>query len=147
MARRIASAIWKFEQVDIPVGELDIGPYRDDLSDSVCPPPCLTNIPINVAGKTVVLIDDVLYTGRSTRCAMDAVIDMGRPQCLQLAVLIDRGHREMPIRADYVGKNLPTAREEEVAVRLEETDGKDEVTIIRLVKQASRINAVAIKGE
>jgi len=137
LAKRIASKIQEFEGVEIPVGELDIGPYRDDLADlelSSCPS-YLTKVPLDIAGRAVVLVDDVLYTGRSTRSAMDALIDMGRPRCLQLAVLIDRGHREMPIRADYVGKNLPTSREEEVQVRLKEADGWDEVVIVSPAKQ------------
>jgi pyrimidine operon attenuation protein/uracil phosphoribosyltransferase len=89
-----------------------------------------THIPVDISAKRVILVDDVLYTGRSIRAAMDALIDYGRPQCIQLAVLVDRGHRELPIRADYVGKNLPTSRTEEVAVRLKEVDGRDEVAII-----------------
>ncbi|MDY6833772.1 MAG: bifunctional pyr operon transcriptional regulator/uracil phosphoribosyltransferase PyrR [Chloroflexota bacterium] len=132
LARRLASKIQEFEGVEIPVGELDIGPYRDDLADLdlSSAPSYLTKVPLDIAGRSVVLVDDVLYTGRSTRSAMDALIDMGRPRCLQLAVFIDRGHREMPIRADYVGKNLPTSREEDVQVRLTEADGRDEVVIV-----------------
>jgi pyrimidine operon attenuation protein/uracil phosphoribosyltransferase len=132
IARRIAAEITKFEGVEIPVGALDIGPYRDDVASSDTPRALTAgDIPVDIGGKRVVLVDDVLYTGRSTRSAMDALIDLGRPQCLRLAVLVDRGHREMPIRADHVGKNLPTARDEQVKVRLKETDQTDEVIIYR----------------
>jgi pyrimidine operon attenuation protein/uracil phosphoribosyltransferase len=132
LARRLAANIKEFERAEIPVGLLDISLYRDDLSSlgvqlSLRP----TNIPTDIAGRCVILVDDVLYTGRSIRAAMDALIDFGRPRSIQLAVLVDRGHRELPIRADYVGKNVPTSRYEEVVVRLKETDGKDEVAIIR----------------
>ncbi len=132
LARRIAEAIREFEGVEIPVGALDIGLYRDDISSMAWHPPIRpTIIPIDIRGKSVILVDDVLFTGRSTRAAMDAIIDFGRPLSIQLAVLVDRGHRELPIRADYVGKNMPTAMDEDVAVRLKETDGRDEVAIIR----------------
>jgi len=116
----------------IPVGALDISLYRDDLS-SLNPQPTVqrTDIPVNIDGKSIVLVDDVLYTGRSIRAAMDALIDLGRPQSIQLAVLIDRGHRELPIRADYVGKNIPSARHEEIKVQLVETDGIDGVVIVQ----------------
>jgi pyrimidine operon attenuation protein/uracil phosphoribosyltransferase len=127
LARRLVSQIKEFEHVEVPVGELDIRPYRDDLSSSELPHS--SNIPVDISSKYVVLVDDVLYTGRSIRSAMNALMDWGCPQSIQLAVLIDRGHREMPIRADYVGKNLPTSRKEEVEVRLRETDGRDEVVI------------------
>jgi len=131
LARRIAAMIKEFEQVEVAVGALDFGLHRDDLSYLEMQPDLRpTQIPFDVAGKRVVLVDDVLYTGRSVRAAMDALIDFGRPQYVQLAVLVDRGHRELPIRPDYVGKNLPTSRKEEIAVRLEEVDGRDEVAII-----------------
>jgi len=131
LARRIAARIKEFEQVEVPVGALDFGLHRDDLSYLEMQPALHpTEIPFDVVGKRIVLVDDVLYTGRSVRAAMDALIDFGRPQYVQLAVLVDRGHRELPIRPDYVGKNLPTSRKEEIAVRLEEVDGKDEVAII-----------------
>lgn len=131
LAKRLAANIEDLEGLKIPVGALDITPYRDDLS-SLNRQPLVkrTDIPVNIDGKSIVLVDDVLYTGRSTRAAMDALIDLGRPQSIQLAVLIDRGHRELPIRADYVGKNIPSSRDEEIQVRLVETDGIDEVTII-----------------
>ena len=131
LARRLAANIEDFGGSGIAVGALDISPYRDDLS-SLDEQPTVqrTDIPVSIEGRSVVLVDDVLYTGRSTRAAMDALIDLGRPQSIQLAVLIDRGHRELPIRADYVGKNVPSARHEEIKVRLKETDGRDEVAII-----------------
>jgi len=131
LAKRLAVNIEDFEGFKIPVGALDITPYRDDLvSLNRSPLVKYTDIPVNTDGKSIVLVDDVLYTGRSTRAAMDALIDLGRPRSIQLAVLVDRGHRELPIRADYVGKNIPSSRDEEIQVRLVETDGIDEVTII-----------------
>jgi len=131
LAKRLASSIENLEGIRIPVGALDISLYRDDLPLLNQPPVVRrTDIPVSIDGKSIVLVDDVLYTGRSIRAAMDALVDMGRPQSIQLAVLTDRGHREMPIRADYVGKNMPSSRDEEIQVRLEETDGIDEVTII-----------------
>jgi len=131
LAERLAAAIQAFEGGKVPVGALDISLYRDDINSlGVEPVVQRTEIPTDIKGKSVVLVDDVLYTGRSIRAAMDGLIDFGRPQSIQLAVLVDRGHRELPIRPDYVGKNLPTARYEEVQVRLKETDGRDEVVII-----------------
>jgi len=131
LAKRIAAAIKGIEGVEVPVGALDIGLYRDDLPYLGLPPKLRpSDIPADIAGKRVVLVDDVLYTGRSIRAAMDALIDFGRPEYVQLAVLVDRGHRELPIRPDYVGKNLPTSRQEEVEVRLKEVDGSDEVVIV-----------------
>ena len=131
LAKRLAANITNFEKSSIPVGALDISLYRDDLS-SLDPQPIVqrTDIPTSIDGKSIVLVDDVLYTGRSTRAAMDALIDLGRPRLIQLAVLIDRGHREMPIRPDYVGKNIPSSRHEEIQVHLVETDGVDEVAIV-----------------
>jgi pyrimidine operon attenuation protein/uracil phosphoribosyltransferase len=130
LAKRLAASIESFAGVKVPVGALDISPYRDDLS-SLNPQPVVkkTDIPADIGGRVIVLVDDVLFTGRSTRAAMDALIDLGRPRLMQLAVLVDRGHREMPIRADYVGKNIPSSRHEDIQVRLEETDGRDEVAI------------------
>jgi len=131
LAQRLAKNIGTFGGVNVPVGALDIRPYRDDLPaemlKNIVP---RTEIPVGVIDKSVVLVDDVLYTGRSIRAAMDAIIDLGRPQSIQLVVLIDRGHRELPIRADYVGKNVPSARDEEIEVRLKENDRVDEVAII-----------------
>ncbi len=132
LARRITAKIEEFEHAAVPVGELDINLYRDDLPALALKPHIRpTNIPTDIAGKRVILVDDVLYTGRSIRAAMDAIIDFGRPQSIQLAVLVDRGHRELPIRADYIGRNIPTSRYEEVAVRVKEIDGRDEVAIIK----------------
>jgi pyrimidine operon attenuation protein/uracil phosphoribosyltransferase len=133
LAERLAIAIEAIEGQAVPVGRLDIGLYRDDLTTrgmtvQIAP----SDIPTDVAGRQVVLVDDVLFTGRSIRAALDALTDFGRPQRIQLAVLVDRGHRELPIRADYVGRNIPTARSDDVRVRLEETDGFDRVTIVSL---------------
>ncbi len=132
LARRIAANLAEFEGIDVPVATLDVSLYRDDnrvrdQSQTKIQP---TDIPMGIQGKRVVLVDDVLYTGRTIRAAMDALVDFGPPEQLQLAILLDRGHRELPIRADYVGQNLPTALEERVKVRLMETDGADEVALI-----------------
>jgi pyrimidine operon attenuation protein/uracil phosphoribosyltransferase len=134
LARRIAAAIAENEADDISVGALDITFYRDDLS-LVAQQPVVkgTDLPFGIDGRTVVLVDDVLYTGRTIRAAMDALVDFGRPQAIRLAVLVDRGHRELPIRADHVGKNVPTSREEIVRVHLDEIDDEDGVEIERLV--------------
>jgi len=132
LAKRLAANIENFRRFMPPVGALDITPYRDDLTSRNGQPPVkATDISVNIKDKSVVLVDDVLYTGRSTRAAMDALIALGRPTSIQLAVLIDRGHRELPIRADYIGKNIPSAKDEEIQVRLMETDGVDEVIIIK----------------
>jgi pyrimidine operon attenuation protein/uracil phosphoribosyltransferase len=131
LARRLADSIEKYEKTGVPVGMLDFSLYRDDLDPTEIKTTLRrTEIPSDINGKSVVLIDDVLYTGRTIRAAMDALIDLGRPLSIQLAVLVDRGHREMPIRADYVGKNIPSARHENIEVHLVETDGVDEVAII-----------------
>ena len=131
LAQRLAGAIKEFEGEGIDVGAVDIGLYRDDLSGGTRPRMRPTDIPVNIQGQRVVLVDDVLYTGRSIRAAMDALNDFGRPKEVQLAILVDRGHRELPIRADYVGKNVPTSLDEEIKVRLTETDGVDEVVLLR----------------
>lgn len=132
LARRLIANMEIIDDSPMSVGSLDISPYRDDLSSSDSPHIVQrTDIPLGIDGRTIVLVDDVLYTGRSIRAAMDALIDLGRPQSIQLAVLIDRGHRELPIRADYVGKNIPSARDEEIQVRLSEVDGMDAVFIIK----------------
>ena len=130
LAQRIADNIRSIENQLIPVGILDITFYRDDLT-TISPDPIVneTQIPFDLAGKRVVLADDVLYTGRTVRAAMDAVMDIGRPACIQLAVLVDRGHRELPIRANFVGKNVPTAEREFISVQLAETDGKNSVDL------------------
>jgi pyrimidine operon attenuation protein / uracil phosphoribosyltransferase len=143
LAKRIAEVIEAFEGVPIPVGTLDIGLYRDDISPSELrlAPESRTDIPTGITGRQVILVDDVLYTGRSIRAAMDALMDLGRPKSIQLAVLIDRGHRELPIRADYVGKNMPSSKDEEIQVQLVETDGVDKVVIeSRTDKQLVRGN-------
>ena len=131
LAKRLADIIAGIEQVKVPVGVLDITLYRDDLT-LVAARPIVhkTEIDFDIADKIIILVDDVLYTGRTIRAAMDALIDFGRPQSIQLAVLVDRGHRELPIRADYVGKNVPTSVNETIEVRLTEVDGQDEVVII-----------------
>lgn len=131
LAARLASVIQEIEGQPVPVGALDIGLYRDDIPAMELRPQIRpTELPTDIHGKRVVLVDDVLYTGRSIRAALDALIDFGRPSSIQLAVLVDRGHRELPIRADYVGKNIPTAATEDVQVLLEETDGRDGVVVI-----------------
>jgi pyrimidine operon attenuation protein/uracil phosphoribosyltransferase len=129
LARRIAAALQDIEGVDVPVGELDVTLYRDDLTLRGPKPIGSTDVPVDVEGRTVILVDDVLYTGRTIRAALDAVSSIGRPARIRLAALVDRGHRELPIRADHVGKNIPTAGDEVVQVRLVETDGADEVLI------------------
>lgn len=132
LARRIARDLKLIAGADTPVGTLDVTLYRDDL-DKVGPQPVVrtTEIPFSINEKKVVLVDDVLYTGRTIRAAMDSLIDLGRPRLIQLAVLVDRGHRELPIRADYVGKNVPTSRQEQIQVLLTEEDGEDTVVIVK----------------
>lgn len=133
LATRLAEKLTELEGVDVPRGMLDITLYRDDLSEVAYQPIIReTNVPFDIARRRVILVDDVLYTGRTVRSALDALIDLGRPEGIQLAVLVDRGHRELPIRADYVGKNLPTAKSEVVKVKLEETDGVDIVELWEL---------------
>jgi pyrimidine operon attenuation protein / uracil phosphoribosyltransferase len=130
LARRLAGELARIEGTDVPVGVLDITFYRDDIGlRAEAPEVHETRIDFDVSGLTVVLVDDVLYTGRTVRAAMDALVDFGRPHAIQLAVLVDRGHRELPIRADYVGKNVPTRKNEMVKVMLEETDGEDAVAV------------------
>ncbi|MFA5144863.1 MAG: bifunctional pyr operon transcriptional regulator/uracil phosphoribosyltransferase PyrR [Candidatus Omnitrophota bacterium] len=131
LAKRLGGCIEKIDQATVPVGILDITLYRDDLTLIAAQPIVhKTEIDFDITDKNVVLVDDVLYTGRTVRAALDALIDFGRPKSIQLAVLVDRGHRELPIRADYVGKNIPTAQNETVEVQLEEVDGRDEVVIV-----------------
>jgi pyrimidine operon attenuation protein/uracil phosphoribosyltransferase len=132
LARRIGRSLQQISGQDIAAGALDITLYRDDLMRaSVGPQPLVraTDIPFSIDDRTIILVDDVLYTGRTTRAALDALIDFGRPKAIQLVVLVDRGHRELPIKADYVGKNVPTSRQESVQVRLQELDGVDEVVV------------------
>jgi pyrimidine operon attenuation protein/uracil phosphoribosyltransferase len=133
LARRLRTKIAEFEGATLPLGELDITLYRDDVHQRAPRNLSPTSIPVDISDKTVILVDDVLYTGRTIRAALDALIDLGRPRAIQLVCLIDRGHRELPIRPDYVGKNVPTSRHEKVAVRLEELDGVDEVVLIQPV--------------
>jgi pyrimidine operon attenuation protein/uracil phosphoribosyltransferase len=137
LAQRLQAAIREFEGTSVPLGELDITLYRDDVHQRAPRALSPTSIPVDISNKTVILVDDVLYTGRTARAALDALIDLGRPRAIQLVCLVDRGHRELPIRPDYVGKNVPTSREEKVAVRLEELDGVDEVVLM----QAAEVGA------
>lgn len=130
LARRLAGKVGEICRREFPAGDLDISMHRDDLALRAAPPAVgASNISFDITGKTIVLVDDVLFTGRSARAAMDELNDFGRPCRIQFASLVDRGHRELPIRADYVGKNVPTARTERVTVRLAEMDGRDEVVI------------------
>ena len=131
LAKRFQEKIHAVEGCEVPLGLLDITMYRDDLTE-IGPQPNVgeTDISFDVNGKNVVLVDDVLFTGRTIRCALDALIDLGRPRSIQLAVLVDRGHRELPVKPDYVGKNIPTARHEEVVVKFKEHDGEDTVCVI-----------------
>ncbi|MGG3451397.1 bifunctional pyr operon transcriptional regulator/uracil phosphoribosyltransferase PyrR [Domibacillus aminovorans] len=132
VAKRLAERIFQIEGLHIPVGELDITLYRDDLTHEMKshdPEVRGSDIPIDINGKTVILADDVLYTGRTVRAAMDALMDIGRPSHIQMAALVDRGHRELPIRADYIGKNIPTAKSERIVVTLEEVDEFDRISI------------------
>ncbi len=131
LARRLAANIAEFEGSPVPVAELDISLHRDDLGRRERPVIKRTSMPVDIHDRNVVLVDDVLFTGRTIRAAMDALNDFGRPQQITLAILLDRGHRQLPIRADYVGKNVPTSLREQVNVRLEEFDGLDEVAILR----------------
>jgi pyrimidine operon attenuation protein/uracil phosphoribosyltransferase len=131
LAHRIVGKLQEIEKAEVPMGALDITLYRDDLGKAETQPIVRrTEIPFSINDKIVVLVDDVLYTGRTCRAAMDALMDLGRPRLIQLAVLVDRGHRELPIRADYVGKNVPTSHQEEVQVLLAEEDGEDRVVIL-----------------
>lgn len=135
LAQRIAKEIENIEDVKVPVGFLDITLYRDDLSTLAYNPIVHgTELDFNISGKVIILVDDVLYTGRTIRAALDALIDMGRPKAIELAVLIDRGHKELPIRADFVGKNVPTAQKEIIDVTLNESDEVDEVIISEIAE-------------
>jgi pyrimidine operon attenuation protein/uracil phosphoribosyltransferase len=142
LARRLARRIQDFEGREVPVGSLDPTMYRDDLRLRGVRPLETTDVPVEIDGTVVVLVDDVLYSGRTVRAALDALNDFGRPRAVQLAVLVDRGHRELPIRADYVGKNLPTSRQESVQVLLAETDGRDGV----LLTAADAEDVTAVRG-
>jgi pyrimidine operon attenuation protein/uracil phosphoribosyltransferase len=125
VAQRLAAAIESFEGVDVPVGALDVSFYRDDFNLRPVNPVGPTEVPVDVSGRVAVIVDDVLFTGRTVRAALDALTELGRPRAVQLAVLVDRGHRELPVRADFVGKNLPTKLAEDVRVRLREVDGDE----------------------
>ncbi len=129
LAARLAENIKKIESQEVPVGALDISLYRDDVGTNPQPVLKKTEIDFDLTDKSIVVVDDVLFTGRTIRAAMDALIDLGRPASIQLAVLVDRGHRELPIRPDYIGKNIPTATRERVNVKLKEEDGDDSVTL------------------
>jgi pyrimidine operon attenuation protein/uracil phosphoribosyltransferase len=129
LAKRIAERFRLLEQIELPVGELDITYYRDDIVKT--PDLIKPSLSFSIEGKQVILVDDVLYTGRTIRAAMDAIMDMGRPLSVALAVLVDRGHRELPIRADFIGKNIPTSKEEAIKVSLKETDGIDRIGILK----------------
>ena len=148
LAKRLAAKLKEIEKVDVPLGALDISFYRDDFSIYIAPQVLGSHIPFNLDGKKVVLVDDVLFTGRTVRAALDALMDFGRPSCVQLAVLVDRGHRELPIRADFVGKNVPSSRDENVRLYLEETDGRSAVEITRLdVGQRAHSASLSMKGD
>jgi len=132
LAERIAKLIEKIEGVEIPVGLMDITLYRDDVQTKLEQPVVQkTEIMFDVKEKAIILVDDVLYTGRTVRAALDQIIDFGRPRHIHLAVLVDRGHRELPIRADYVGKNIPTAKDDRVKVKIKEVDGEDSVSVVK----------------
>jgi len=146
LARMLVEKIEEIEKVKLPLGNLDISFYRDDVFTHIAPEIRGTNITFSIDGKTVILVDDVLYTGRTIRAALDALMDLGRPAAVQLAVLIDRGHRELPIRADYVGKNVPSSKGETVRLLLEETDGVSSVEIGETTPGA-RITAAPLGGE
>lgn len=136
VAQRIADKLKQLEGVEVPVGELDISLYRDDVHTSRDTDPEVkgSSMPVSIEGKQVILVDDVLYTGRTVRAALDALMDLGRPKKILLAVLVDRGHRELPIRADFVGKNIPTSLDEQIKVAVEEVDGQDHVLIQKIKK-------------
>ncbi len=141
LAKRLAAQIARIEGVEPPVGELEFSLHRDDAGAHIVIGPRPTRIPVDLTERRVVLVDDVICTGRTVRAALDALVEHGRPAAIQLAVLIDRGHRELPIRPDYVGKNIPTARTEHVLVRLEEADEGDRVSVLRLEAEASDARA------
>ncbi len=145
IARRLAARIRDLEGVEVPVAEIDVSDYRDDLPDRAARVslrgPASEPLPVEIINRVVILVDDVLYTGRTTRAALEAVLDHGRPRRIQLAVLVDRGHRELPIRADYVGKNVPTAMSERIAVRLTETDGVDAVALLHEPERPDGVGA------
>lgn len=144
LAKKLQERIRQIEGVEIPLGALDISFYRDDFLTHFAPEVHSTDIPFSIDGKTVILVDDVLFTGRTIRAALDALMDIGRPAAVELAVLVDRGHRELPIRADFVGKNVPSASDESVRLTLEEVDGKPSAVEIYDVAQGSRAGAAPL---
>ena len=146
LAKRLADKIAEIEGEQPPLGSLDISFYRDDYLTNFAPAVHATNVPFNLDNKRIVLVDDILYTGRTIRAALDALMDLGRPASIQLAVLVDRGHRELPIRADYVGKNVPSSRDENVRLFLEEVDGTSAVEILDM-KPGDRAHAAPLGGE
>ena len=146
LAKKLAEAIKEIEGVDVPLGSLDISFYRDDASISGLPQLHGTDILFNIDNKTIVLVDDVLFTGRTIRAALDALMDFGRPARIQLAILVDRGHRELPIRADFVGKNIPSSLNENVRLRLKDIDGYSCVTISP-IEPGKRIGSAPVGGE
>ena len=146
LAKQLVDEIEKIEGVRVPLGSLDISFYRDDYLTNIAPEIHATHIPFNVDGKRVVLVDDVLYTGRTIRAALDAIMDLGRPQSIELAVLVDRGHRELPICPDFVGKNVPSSHEENVRLYLKEVDGRSTVEIFD-VEPGSRVGSAPLGGE
>ena len=146
LAKRLVDKIRDIEGVDVPLGRLDISFYRDDFATYVSPEVLSTDIMFDIDGKDVVLVDDVLYSGRTIRAALDALMDIGRPETVQLAVLIDRGHRQLPIRADYVGKNVPSSADENVRLFLEETDGRSQVEILT-IEAGKRAGSAPLGGE
>ena len=146
LAQRLAAKIKEIEGVDVAQGSLDISFYRDDYLTSLAPEVHSTHIPFDVTGRTIVLVDDVLYTGRTIRAALDALMDLGRPSSIQLGVLVDRGHRELPIRADFVGKNVPSSHDENVRLFLEESDGISAVEIMD-IQPGGRAGSAPLGGE
>ncbi|MDR3052388.1 MAG: bifunctional pyr operon transcriptional regulator/uracil phosphoribosyltransferase PyrR [Coriobacteriales bacterium] len=146
LAADLAQRIKEIEGVAVPVGSLDISFYRDDVATHFSPELHTTTIPFSIEGKTIILVDDVLYTGRTIRAALDALMDFGRPSAIQLAVLVDRGHRELPIRADYVGKNVPSSKQEHVRFLLEPVDGRTSVEILQAAP-GERIGSAPLGGE
>ena len=146
LAKRLADKIEQIEGARPPLGRLDISFYRDDFATHLAPEVLSTDIMFNIDGRTIVLVDDVLFTGRTIRAALDALMDIGRPAAVQLAVLVDRGHRELPIRADFVGKNVPSSSDENVRLFLQEVDGKTEVEILTM-GEGGRAGAAPLGGE
>ncbi len=146
LARELVKQIEEIEGVKVPLGSLDISFYRDDYLTHFAPEIHATHIPFDVDGKRIVLVDDILYTGRTIRSALDAVMDLGRPSCIELAVLVDRGHRELPICPDFVGKNVPSSHDENVRLYLQETDGRTSVEIFN-VKPGDHVGSAPLGGE